>query len=214
MTTKGSPEEISRPTDIGAPKRIEPEEERPPPGQGFETFMKEGTEKPTGRPGEVSPFELAGGKAAAGAGPTMESIQAQMHSTSSVIGDLQNQLHTKNLKLKQSQKYLLRNKLSSANENIHSAAENTGIEKEEPPSTTLRQSPITKFLALLTDGQNQLDKTNDMIQTLNSTGQMMEPGKLLLVQVKLAKAQQELEYSSVLLGKAVDDIKTMFNIQL
>jgi len=42
----------------------------------------------------------------------------------------------------------------------------------------------------------------------------MNPGDILLIQVKLAKAKQELEYSSVLLSTAVRDIKTLFNIQL
>jgi hypothetical protein len=37
---------------------------------------------------------------------------------------------------------------------------------------------------------------------------------MLLIQVKMNKAQQALEYSSVLLGKAVEDIKTLFNVQI
>ena len=53
-----------------------------------------------------------------------------------------------------------------------------------------------------------------MIQNMKLKGGSLSPAALLTIQVKLAKAQQELEYSSVLLSKAVDDIKTMFNIQL
>jgi len=69
-------------------------------------------------------------------------------------------------------------------------------------------------LGLITDGQDQLNKTQDMIQNMKLSDGTISPAQLLLIQVKMAKAQQELEYSSVLLSKAVDDIKTMFNIQL
>ncbi|NGX51458.1 MAG: hypothetical protein K1060chlam2_01324 [Chlamydiae bacterium] len=210
------PEDISPTTNIGPMKSIQPgEEQMPKPGQSFESFMKEGGPKgPSEEAGGPSPFDLAGGGKVAAAGPTNESIMSQMNSTSSVLGDLQNQLNNKNLNLRQSQKYLLRSKLTHANAQIRAAANKAGIDTGPPPAQLSRQSPINKFLALLTDGQSQLSAAKEKIQNLNMSGQAMNPGDLLLIQVKLAKAQQELEYSSVLLSTAVSDIKTLFNIQL
>jgi hypothetical protein len=213
----GSPDEISNISNIDPTKSIQPGgDQGAKPSQSFESFMKEGQgaqggNKTTG----PSPFDLAAqGKAAITTGPSHESVLGQMNSTSSVLGDLQTQMNNKNLNLRQSQKYLLRNKLTSANQNIRTAAQKTGVDTGELPSEFNRKNPVTKFLGLISDSQNQLQGAQEKIKSMNINGQSMNPGDLLLVQVKLAKAQQELEYSSVLLSTAVSDIKTLFNIQL
>ncbi|MBI3211250.1 MAG: hypothetical protein HYZ47_00995 [Simkania negevensis] len=214
---KGSPEEISRATDIGATKSIQPEQELPQqPKESFQSFMEEGkgTQPTTSQTAGVSPFDLAKEAAVPQTIPKIETINQQMQSTSTVLGDLQQQLNKKDLKLKSSQKYLLRNKLTSANENIRSVADKVGVETGPLPPTNIRQSPVTKLISLVTDGQSQLEKTQDMIQKMTESGKPLNPGELLLIQVRLAKAQQQLEYSSILLSKAVDDIKTLFNIQM
>lgn len=218
MAESSSPDPVPS-TNIQPSKGIQPgEEQQPQPGESFKSFMEEGQQpgQATGKPSQgITPFDLAGqGTMGTTSGPSMDTLIGQMNSTSSVLGDVQNQLHTKNLNLKQSQKYLLRNKLTSANQNIRSAADKSGVEVGDPPPTSARQSPVTKFLGLITDGQDQLNKTQEMIQNMKTEGGSLSPAQLLTVQVKLAKAQQELEYSSILLSKAVDDIKTMFNIQL
>lgn len=212
-----SPDEISKISNIDPTKLIQPGEDKgAKPSQSFESFMKEGQGAQGGsKITAPSPFDLAGqGKAAVKTGPSHESILGQMNSTSSVLGDLQTQMNNKNLNLRQSQKYLLRNKLTSANQNIRAVAQKTGVNTGEPPSEFNRKNPVTKFLGLISDSQNQLQGAQSKINAMNMTGESMNPGDLLLIQVKLAKAQQELEYSSVLLSTAVSDIKTLFNIQL
>ena len=206
-------------TNIEPPKSIQSGEKQPSnkPSESFGSLMKEGqqTGQATENPGGVTPFDLVSQKTVANkTGPSMDTLLGQMTSTSSVLGDIQSQLQTKNLNLKQSQKYLLSSKLSNANQDIRSAAEKVGVKMGDPTFTSARRSPITKFLGLITDGQDQLNKTQEMIQNMKTSGGSLNPSELLTIQVKLAKAQQELEYSSVLLSKAVDDIKTMFNIQL
>ena len=54
---------------------------------------------------------------------------------------------------------------------------------------------------------------NQLHHLANNKGEM-NAGRLLLVQAKLQKASQELEYTSVILGKATDMIKTLFNVQI
>lgn len=213
----GSPDEISNPMNIDPTKSIQPgEDQGAKPSQSFESFMKEGQGPQQGAKTEgPSPFDLvAQGKAAVTTGPSHESILGQMNSTSSVLGDLQTQMNNKNLNLRQSQKYLLRNKLTSANQNIRTATQKTGVKTDDAPSQFNRKNPVTKFLGLLSDSQNQLQNAQSKINEMNISGQSLNPGDLLLIQIKLAKAQQELEYSSVLLSTAVSDIKTLFNIQL
>lgn len=214
----GSSEDISGPSNIDPTKSIQPGgQEQAKPSQSFESYMKEGggPQAPSTKTEGPSPFDLAvQGKTAVTTGPTNESILGQMNSTSSVLGDLQKQMNNKNLNLRQSQKYLLRNKLTNANQNIRTAAQKTGADIGPPVFQFNRKNPVNKFLGLLSDSQSQLSNAQSKIQELNSNGQSMNPGDLLLIQVKLAKAQQELEYSSVLLSTAVSDIKTLFNIQL
>ena len=65
--------------------------------------------------------------------PTPETIQAQMATVSSSLGDIKNQLHTKGLHFKQSDKYRLRSHLSTANQQIRSAAEHLGATTTPPP---------------------------------------------------------------------------------
>lgn len=213
----GSPDEISNASNINPTKPIQlGEDQGAKPSQSFESFMKEGQGSQGGIKAEgPSPFDLvAQGKAAVTTGPTHESVLGQMNSTSSVLGDLQTQMSNKNLNLRQSQKYLLRNKLTSANQNIRTAAQKAGVDTGEPPSQFNRKNPVTKFLGLLSDSQNQLQNAQAKINEMNISGRSVNPGDLLMIQVKLAKAQQELEYSSILLSTAVSDIKTLFNIQL
>lgn len=211
------PDDISNVTPAKPPGAVTPgKEDQGQPGQSFQDVMgqKQGGSSPV-QAQAPSPMDVAGqGQKGPGVPPTMDSVEQQMNSTSSVLGDVQNQLGTKNLKLKPSQKYLLRNKLNEANSQIRAAAGKTGAELPPHPTGLSRKNPIAKFLALVQDGQNSMHNAAAKIRELKASGKPLNAGELLLVQVKLNKAQQELEYSSVLLSKAVDDIKTLFNIQI
>ncbi len=151
---------------------------------------------------------------AASAPPSLQDVQKQMQSVSGTLGDIKNQLHTKGLKLKQSDKYLLRSQLSSANDNIRSAAVRTGVNVGPPVDLSSKNNPISKFLAMVSDGQSQLASASNEINNLDSSGQSVSAAKLLLVQAKLQKAQQELDFSSTLLGSATGMLKTIFNVQI
>ncbi|MEM8727949.1 MAG: hypothetical protein AAGE99_04490 [Chlamydiota bacterium] len=213
----GIPEEISSATNIDPTKSIRfGNGEQSNRSRSFDTFMREtGPQGPDAKMEGPSPFDLvAQGKVADATGPTYESVLGQMNSTASVLGDLQNQLSDKNLNLRQSQKYLLRNKLANVHQNIKTVAQKTGTDTGLSVPQFNHKNPVNKFLGLLADSQNQLSNAQTKIKGFNSDGISMNPGDLLSVQLKLAKAQQELEYCSVLLTTVVSDIKTLFNIQL
>jgi hypothetical protein len=190
-----------------------------PTSESFKSFMQTPGGMPatgTGKTPLVTPFDLAqqsGPKLAAG--PTMQTLLTQAAQAQVTLGDISTQLNTPKLSLKQSQKYLLKNKLTSANAHLRSANSKLGIDPlPAEPETPSDGGPIGKFLGYVTDGQNQLQAAQGQLQELNKNGSNVNPADLLLVQIKLNKAQQELEYSSILLSNAVSDIKMLFGIQL
>ncbi|MBS0585514.1 MAG: hypothetical protein JSR76_04355 [Verrucomicrobia bacterium] len=198
---------------LSATPSINPADNKPAPeASKFSSYMKE-TPTAASQPQNISPMQLAG-KQAVSAPPTLSSVQQQMQATSGALGDIKTQLHTKGLKLKQSEKYTLRNQLTDANTYIRGAAERVGVPVGPPPDLASKKNPIAKFLELVNDGQEQMNSAAQTLQNLNSTGQSIDPGALLLIQVKLQKASQELDYTSVILGKAVDMLKTLMNVQI
>ena len=165
----------------------------------------------TNAPSQMSPMELAS-KAAISTTPTFQSLTEQAQNAKDTLGEVEKNLKQPKLRLKKSQKDLLENKLSSANDHLQSAAQklNANIPEKIPTSA----DPIAKFLGMVTDGQNQLAQVNQKLQELGSQSDSVSAGDMLLIQVKIAQAQQEIEYSSVLLSKVVDSIKQIINIQI
>lgn len=189
--------------------------------RSFQSYMQSNESNPlltsAGKSIQVSPFDLAQGQVLA-AGPTYQTIQEQAKMAQAALSDVSTQLNTPNLKLRQSSKYILKNKLASANSFIRSASSKLGASEspagQEEYKTPAGAGPLQRFLSLVTDGQNQLEAAQQQLQSLQNKGEALSPGDMLLVQIKLNKAQQEIEYSSLLLSKAVDDMKMMMNIQL
>jgi hypothetical protein len=145
--------------------------------------------------------------------PTYGSLIAQAKGAQDTLGAVETQLNTPNLKLKRSQNHLLRNKLQDATEYTRAAAGKLGIDSPAfkiPPGT----GPIDRFLAYVNDGQEQMSLVSQKLQELASSNTQISPADMLLVQVKLNQAQQEIEYSSTLLGKVIDSLKTVLNTQL
>jgi hypothetical protein len=212
-TTPGPKPPVS---PIGPPKSVGGNDSGPPasPGQSFENFMKP---KGAGSPGQVqgaaSPFALAQGQALATT-PTFDTLVSQTVAAQTALGGVQTQLTTPNLKLKASQKYLLRNKLSEADAHLRSANAKMGVEPGPEPQLPAGSGPIQKFLAFVNDGQAQIDSAKEQLNKMKERGESLSPGDMMLIQIKINKAQQEIEFSAMLLSKAVDDIKTLMNVQI
>lgn len=217
MTIKGTPAPEDVPRSV-APSPIGEGEpgQMPEATRSFQSYMQATEPNPLlagGKSMQVSPFDVAQGQVLA-AGPTYQTIQTQAKAAQTALGDISTQLNTPNLKLRQSSKYILKNKLASAGAMIRSASSKLGAPEQPPSEVPSGAGPIQRFLALVTDGQNQLEAAQEQVKALQSKGDALSPADMLLVQIKLNKAQQEIEYSSLLLSKAVDDMKTMMNIQL
>jgi hypothetical protein len=209
------------PAEIPGYKKIEPTEGfekqtriNTPNNQSFQAYMKE----PSVVPGEemaqgISPIDLARASSLQNP-PTFDSLLGQVSLSNAQIEQMQNDLATPNLRFKSSQARLLESKLADAKEHISSASEKLGVPLL--PETPLPQGmgPVARFLGLLTDGQNQLMAAKAQVENLKNNGENIKPTDMLLIQIKLSQAQQEIEYSSILLSKVVDIVKQMINIQI
>lgn len=216
MTFKGFSEDI-KPDRIGATTPIG-QDQKPlsTPTESFKSYMQpsEAGAQEAGKTGLTSPFELGHAQANLAAGPNLETLATQAKFAHSTLGDIETQLKTPNLKLKQSTRYLLKNKLSEANAHLRAANSKLGVGEIAPPNLQAGAGPIDKFLNFVVDGQNQLQAAQGMLHNLSNQPNSLNPGQLMLIQIKLNTAQQNLEYSSVILSKAMDDLKMLMNLQI
>jgi len=214
MTTPPSDPSNSPETPKVTPdKSIEGGKISQPDTSAFESYKEQApAAAPAGTPSEISPMDLAS-KAGISTTPSFETLLSQANNAQDTLGTVQQNLQTPNLKFKKSQADLLKNKLSNANEHLTAASQKMGANVPQETQVPKTANPVTKFVGMVTDGQNKLAEAHDQLQNLKTKGSM-DPGSMLLVQVKLAQAQQEIEYSSVLLNKVVDSIKQVINIQM
>ncbi len=187
---------------------------QPPGPQPFEKYMEQAGQQPAqaGKAPGVSPFELPQATTPLGP-PTFDSLLGQVKSAQGMLGDINSGLQTKNLKLKPSQRYLLRNKLTDANAHLQAANAKMGAEVVAPPPST-GGGIMGKFLDYVAQGQTNLAAAQQQIGSLKDKGMSLKPADFLAVQLKLAHAQQEIEYASIMLSQAVKDMQTLFGVQL
>lgn len=214
----------SLPADIRSPEKIPAmpsiqtgEEKGSTPSQSFAALMQGEKASPMATSGKaplISPFELAQGQSPLAQAPTIDSLLSQVNRAQGTLDDLQNNISYPNLKLKSSHKFLMKNKLTDANANLRAANAKLGADVPPEPDHTKFSGPLSRFLAFLSDGQAQLQSAQKQLQDLKNKGTSITPGDFLLIQVKMSKASQELEYTSVLLSNAVSGFKQLMQVQL
>ena len=89
-----------------------------------------------------------------------------------------------------------------------------GADVTEEPPPTAGGGILGKFLGYVTQGQANVAAAQKQILNLKNKGDALKPADFLAIQIKLAHAQQEIEYASMMLANAVSGLKTLFNIQL
>ncbi|MBF8263129.1 MAG: hypothetical protein HW387_794 [Parachlamydiales bacterium] len=184
------------------------------PGADFQSFSTAAQQAPPKGFQAQAPSAIPGAQyAVQTAGPSLDSLISQIGISQDSLANVRNQLGTKDLQFRRSQQHLLRNKLSDATTHLRAANAKLGVETPPMPSQS-GAKPIERFLGYVTDGENQLAAAQQQIENISKKGIQMNAGDFLLVQVKLSQAQQEIEYSSSLLGKVVDSLKQILNTQL
>lgn len=155
-------------------------------------------------------------------GPSLDVLAEQLSTSEHLMVNIKEQLglledmQQKNPQagLSQSQKNLLDSKLSDANSRLYAATAKLGLENAEPPPPNTSGGIFEKFLSHLTDGQQRLTDAKKGLAEMSSKKESFNPADFLTLQTKLNLAQQELEYSSVLLSKAVEGLKMLFQVQI
>ncbi len=211
------------PDSVSPRKAIETETPAPKPGSAFESYMQETPAKappagfgatPSGTPPVgTSPMGITTPAGAPTGTPTMNTLQTQAATMQDSLGTVGDQLKTPNLKLKRSQNHLLKTKLQDSNEYLRSAGSKLGVETT-PGKTPAGLAPPIRFLAMLGDGQDQLNAVQQKMKSLSETEGGISPSDMLYLQVKMGQAQQEIEYSSTLLGKVIQAMTQLLQTQL
>ncbi len=210
---------VDRPDRLDPIKRIGEDKQTggptPQPGS-FGSAMEKAAQQtsPANKTGGPSPMELAQNPTQLAQGPSFDSLISQAKSVQGMLGDVNTQLQTKNLKLKQSDRASLRSKLKNANSYLKAANVKMGADVTEEPPPTAGGGILGKFLGYVTQGQANVAAAQKQILNLKNKGDALKPADFLAIQIKLAHAQQEIEYASMMLANAVSGLKTLFNIQL
>lgn len=179
-----------------------------PKTEEFQTLMKGEPSKTEG----ITPLDLA--KTTTSPSPSIYSLIDQTNTAQTTYNKVKQDLQTPNLSLKRSHEQLLNSKFSEANDQLSSVAKTLNANQVEPQELPTNAGPVTKFLSYISDGQNQLLEVKRNLESLRDSGESLQPGQLMLIQVKLAQAQQSIEYSSVLLSKLTDILKQLIQIQI
>lgn len=141
-------------------------------------------------------------------------LVAQSQEVITKIEELKEKLSTPNLEIKDSTKSALRNKLLHIDENLRIALDKAGIEYTPPVASATPQTPIERFLGLLTNGQKNMDSLAQNVQAIHANGKEISLGTMLLLQTKVNAVQQQLEFFTNVLNKALESTKTIMNVQV
>lgn len=217
MTIPETPSPDKSPDRITGAKPLEADQaiRQSSKGTGFESYMQQGSapKGTTETPGALTPMDITRPSNMRMEGPTTNSLLAQAKVARDSLGTVEGQLNTPNLKFKRSQAHLLKNKLTDAQTYSRTAAAKLGVETPpmKPPAGS---SPLDRFLSYVGDGQDQFLAIQKKLQDMAAAGKPIHPADMMLVQSKMALAQQEIEYSSTLLSKVISSITTIMGIQL
>lgn len=143
-----------------------------------------------------------------------QDLVVQADDVVSQIGSLKDKLETPNLDIKSSVQTLLRSKLDHIDDNLKIVMDKAGLEYTPPEKATSFAKPIDRFLGMLTHAQSQLETISSDVKILAESKQELSPANMLLIQIKVASIQQEIELFTSMLNKALESTKTIMNVQV
>jgi signal transduction histidine kinase len=145
---------------------------------------------------------------------TPQDLIAQSQEVMGKIDQLKQKLSTPNLELKSSIQQELRNKLSHIDDNLRVAMSRSGIEYTPPPPPEKSHNVIERFLGLLTDSQDKLQNLTTDIARVDASNKPFSPATMIVLQMKVGMMQQEIEFFTTVLNKALESTKTIMNVQV
>lgn len=146
---------------------------------------------------------------------TPTELIAQSQETIDRIGQVkQTFAASQDVEIKSSFQNLLRNKLNHIDEGLQIALSKVGVEytsQTAPAEAKGLLNPIEKYLGYLTQAQDNLMGLSTKIEEMHDH---LTPGSMLAIQIKVGYIQQELEFFTSLLNKALESTKTIMNVQV
>jgi len=97
---------------------------------------------------------------------------------------------------------------------LRTAVGKVGVEVTDQTVKPLTPNPMVTFLNYLTTSDHKLSTLISEVKALDISKNRLTPEKLLAVQIKLGFVQQELEFFTNILNKALESIKTTMNVQI
>lgn len=201
---------------------LQPETIEQPNKEKFETLMTEQTQK-------VSPIEAnktegtrvslmdevhqLNTKVDGLKGASPDDFLSKAKEVSGQMEDLKSKLTSISHMPEGSTHDVLKNKLSHIDESLKVSLDRAGVEYS-PTAKAGGQTPIEKFLNLLTDGQSRLESIQGDVMTMQMNKQELSPATMLSLQIKVGFIQQEIELFTSLLSKAIESTKTIMNVQV
>jgi hypothetical protein len=145
-----------------------------------------------------------------------ENAEALQGRIATQIQALQNtQAQNPNIKLSPVDANALSEKLVHIDATLNSALGIAGGEVKALPATpTATSNPMMTFLNYLTHGDRALAGIVGEVRSINLDKNELTPARLLAIQIKLNFVQQELEFFTTVLNKAIDSTKTLLQVQI
>jgi len=143
-------------------------------------------------------------------------LVAQANEVVHHIEEIKQKLATPNLEIKPGTQTLLQNKLLHIDENLRVALSKAGVEYTPPAAHTENKlvNPMERFLGFLTHGQEQLKTLSSEVEQMHINRKEITPANMLRIQMKVGYIQQEIEFFTGVLNKALESTKTIMNIQV
>lgn len=142
-------------------------------------------------------------------------LVAQASEVINHIGSIKQKLATPNLEIKPGTQTLLQNKLLHIDDNLRVALSKAGVEYSPPTHADSKLvNPIERYLGFLTNGQEQLKSISHEVELMHLNRKEISPANMLRIQIKVGYIQQEIEFFTAVLNKALESTKTIMNVQV
>lgn len=142
-------------------------------------------------------------------------LVAQANEVINHIESIKQKLATPNLEIKPGTQTLLQNKLLHIDDNLRVALSKAGVEYTPPTHADSKLvNPMERFLGFLTNGQEQLKTLSHEVDLMHLNRKEITPANMLRIQIKVGYIQQEIEFFTAVLNKALESTKTIMNVQV
>jgi hypothetical protein len=167
-----------------------------------------------------SPMDLSNTGVVRGS-PTYDSLLGQARNAQDNLGTVGQKARSVNhymnenqeLRMSKQQSKLLKQHGNAMQESLGRAANSVGADSAalQPGSSS---NTIARFLTWVDQGQNTLASVQGQLTKLSKTPGALNPAEMMLAQVRMNQAQNEIQFSTMLLSKVIDSFKQILQTQL